>query len=238
MGQSGEGHIVKRFDADLMKLHGRVLEMGGLVSDQLSRALKTLDDQDVEAARGVIERDRDVNVLELRTDECIAEILARRQPVARDLRLVLAVSKAVTDLERIGDEAIKIARMTIEIYGREASILPGNELLDDLELMGREAQHVLRAALEAFDTMDVERAMSTLGMQDRVEKTYRAALRRLVTYVMDDSRNVGHMIQIALVAKALERIADHARNISQYVVYCVQGTDIRHASAQMARSGG
>lgn len=231
MTETIEGHTVKRFDGELMELHHRVLEMGGLAAQQVHDAITALRKQDVEGARDVLRRERDVDALELSTDDFVIKTLARRQPVAGDLRLVMAVSKSVTDLERIGDAAERIARFVVELYAHDKPP-PNEDLLLDLWDMEALASKLLRQSLEAFDHMSSETAEAVLAQGGAMEAEFRSALRRLVTYVMDDARNVGHLVGVVLIAKALERVADHARNIAQYVVYWDQGQDIRHMSTR------
>lgn len=231
MTETIEGHTVKRYDGELMDLHQRVLEMGGLAAQQVHDAIASLRQQDVDSARDVLRREREIDALELSTDDLVVKTLARRQPVAGDLRLVMAVSKSVTDLERIGDIADRIARFTIQIYDHDKPP-PNEDLLLDLWDMEALASKHLRQSLEAFDHLSAKEAGIVLAQGGAMESEFRSALRRLVTYVMDDARNVGHMVQIVLIAKSLERVADHARNIAQYVVYWEQGEDVRHSKTR------
>ena len=233
MTESIEGHTMKRFDGELMELHHKVLEMGGLAGQQVHDAIASLRNRDTDGAREVLRRERDVDALELSTDDLVMKTLARRQPVAGDLRLVMAVSKSVTDLERIGDAAERIARFTIDFCAHDKP-RPNEDLLLDLWDMENLASRILRQSLDAFDHMSSEEAERVLAQGGALDAEFRSSLRRLVTYVMDDSRNVGHLVQVVLIAKALERVADHARNIAQYVVYWDQGQDIRHQSTQEA----
>ena len=227
MTEGIEGHTIKRFDAELMELHQRVLEMGGLAARQVHDSVAALRYQDLAVAREVISRERDVDALEMAIDDMVVKILARRQPVAGDLRLVMAVSKSVTDLERLGDEGEKIARFAVDMYAHDKP-QPNDDLLRDLWDMEKLASTQLRQSLEAFDRLSSADADVVIQQGGDMESEFRDTLRRLVTYVMDDSRNVGHLVQIVLIAKSLERVADHARNISQYVVFFEHGEDIRH----------
>ena len=231
MAESTEGHIVKRYDGELSHLRSRVLEMGGLAADQVRRAAHALDQQDVAAAREIVTRDHRINALEIKTDEQITQLLARRQPMANDLRMIMAVSKSVTDLERIGDEAAKIARMVVHIYGQDASP-PNEKLLLDIPKLEQLASEMLRRALNAFDRLDLGEALAVVQSDGRMDDEFQSALRRLTTYLLEDARNVGHTINVTLIMRALERIGDHAKNIAEYVVYCLEGRDVRHQELQ------
>ncbi len=222
-----EGHTIKRFDAELMDLHQKVLEMGGLAAQHVHDAVGALRDQNLEAAQMVVSREPEVDALELAIDDIVIRTLALRQPVASDLRLVMAVSKSVTDLERIGDQGDRIARFLIDMYAHDKQP-PNEDLLGDLWGMERLASTQLRQSLEAFDNLSARDAELVIRQRGDMETEFRGTLRRLVTYVMDDSRNVGHLVQIVLIAKALERVADHARNIAQHVIFFEQGQDVRH----------
>ncbi len=230
MTEVTEGHTVKRFDGELSHLHELGLEMGGLVIDQLQRAIKALNDKGLDAARNIIARDHLVNELELKADEAIVRLIARRQPMGGDLRIVMAISKAVTDLERIGDEAKKIGDLVLRIYDNDAAD-PNQNLLRDVTTMGKLASSMLRQSLMAFDGLDPAEAMAVIGGHPELDSEFQSGLRRLTTFILEDSRNVGHAINIVLAIKALERIGDHAKNIAQYVVYMVQGKDVRHGGA-------
>jgi phosphate transport system protein len=227
MAERTEGHTVKRYDGELNHLRGRVLEMGGLAADQMRRSIGALEQQDVSEAREVVARDHRVNTLEVETDEELAQLLARRQPMAADLRMIIAVSKAVTDLERIGDEAAKISRMVIHLYDQD-SPPPSERLLMDIPKLDSVARDMLRRALAAFDQLDLAEALAVMQSDGRMDLEFQSALRRLTTFVLEDARNVGHAINVTLILRALERIGDHAKNIAEYVVYCLEGRDVRH----------
>jgi len=231
MVERTEGHIVKRYDGELNHLRTRVLEMGGLAADQLRRAAHALDQQDLAEAREIVSRDHRINALEVKTDEEITQLLARRQPMANDLRMIMAVSKSVTDLERIGDEAAKIARMVMHIYGQDTSP-PNEKLLLDIPKLQDLASEMLRRALNAFDQLDLAEALAVVESDGRMDGEFQSALRRLTTYVLEDARNVGHTINVTLILRALERVGDHAKNIAEYVVYCLEGRDVRHQDYQ------
>src|SRR5262245_2056138 len=225
-----EGHIVRRYDGELASLRLLVLEMGGLVLDQVRRAVASLDREDLGEAREVIARDHAVNAYDLRVDEASIRLLARRQPVAGDLRVIMSIAKAVADLERIGDEAAKIARITLHLFAGGASV-PRRALLRDVRAMAALATRMLGDVLRAFDEMDVQAALAVAAGDAELDREFRAASRRLSTYVMEDSRQLGHTINALTAVKALERIGDHAKNIAEYIVYLVTGQDIRHADS-------
>jgi phosphate transport system protein len=168
-----------------------------------------------------------VNGLEIKTDEEIATLIAMRQPLARDLRFVIALSKTVTDLERIGDEAKGIARMVVHIYDSDTSP-PNNRLFRDVVTMARLASKMLHDALDALARLEVQQAMEIKQNDQELDQEFQAGLRRLVTYMMEDSRTVGHAINVIFMLRSLERIGDHAKNIAEYVIYLVKGKDVRH----------
>lgn len=227
MTQPLEGHTVQRFDGEMSNLHMLTIEMGGLVLDQVKRALEALEEEEPDIAREVIIRDQEVNELEMRADEQIVTLIARRAPVARDLRGIMAMSKAICDLERIGDEAAKIASAVITIYDSEQNN-PSYHLMRDVQNMGKLAARMLRQALEAFDTMDLEKAETLTNEHYELGAEFAAGLRRLMTFIMEDSRNVGHAVNAVVITKALERIGDHSHNMAEYVIYILKGIDIRH----------
>lgn len=227
MSITNDPHTVKSYDQQLAHLRGLVLEMGGLVEDQIRRATAALEDEDIISAREVIARDQLVNGLEIKTDEEIATLIAMRQPLARDLRFVIALSKTVTDLERIGDEAERIARMVVHIYDSNASP-PSNRLFRDVVTMTRLALRMLHDALDAMARLEVDQALKIVKEDHELDQEFQAGLRRLATYMMEDSRIVGHAINVIFMLKGLERIGDHAKNIAEYVIYLVKGKDVRH----------
>jgi len=227
MTQTLEGHTVRRYDGELNAIHMRVLEMGGLVQEQVRQALQALLNKDVKAAEAVLDREHSVDKLELKADDDVMTVIARRGPVARDLRVVIAFLKAITDLERIGDEAARIGYLTTEIYGNGRAD-PATSLLRDIQTMGNFAKGMLKDALEAFDNLDSALAEKIVTDQRDLDAEFQSSLRRLTTFVLEDARNVGHTIQVVLVIKALERIGEHARNLAEYVIYLVRGDDVRH----------
>ena len=226
-----EGHTFRRFDGELYHLHTEILQMAGLVYDQVQMALESFQQQSLDIIRVVNEREPQVDAMEKSIDSTIIEILAKRSPVARDLRAVMAFSKAVTDLERLGDEAAKIAYIATTLYNNEHTN-PSNYLLRDITVMGKLARALLKEAIENLDALDLERAEKLLNSHDDLDEEFQAGLRRLATYVLEDARNVGHIINIVLVMKSLVRIGERTRNLAEYVVYMVSGEDIRHTEIE------
>ncbi len=229
-------HTFKRFDQELTHLNSVVLRMGGLVEDQIARAVNALRDADLEAARNVVARDHVVNFLDVQADEQIVNLLALRQPMGRDLRMILSLGKTVTDLERIGDEAERIARMTIDIYDSN-NPPPDALLLSDAYRMSNLATRMLHDVLDALARLDVDKAVRVARGHTELDSEFQAALRRLSTYIMEDARNVGHIINVTFIVKSLERIGDHAKNIAEYVVFLVKGKDVRHVSPESIDAG-
>ena len=217
-------HISKQFDAELEAVRSRVLQMGGLVEEQIVKALDGLSSGDLQALERVIDDDHRVNAMEVGLDESCSQIIARRQPAAGDLRLVMAVIKTITDLERVGDEAEKIARMAKLIHGAEQVHLPRLELKHVASL----ALSMLRKALDAFARLDVNAALQVVQQDRGVDDEFRSILRQLITFMMEDPRTITGCLEILFVAKAIERIGDHAKNMAEYVVYMVEGRDVRH----------
>jgi len=229
MAISQDAHTVKQFDTLLANLRNLVLEMGGLVEEQIQHAVQALDNEDIAASREVISRDQIINGLQVKTDEDCVSIIALRQPLGSDLRLIMSLSKIVTDLERIGDEAEKIARMTVKTYDGVSSP-PSAKLLRDVVPMARLAQGMLHGCLDALARLDVEKAVEVAQGDDELDQEFQSALRRLITYMMEDSRTIGHAINVIFIIKALERIGDHSKNIAEYIIYLVKGKDVRHVS--------
>lgn len=225
----GEGHIVKRFDGELNDLHYRIIEMGGLALSQLRDALQTIKTKDVALARKISQRENELDLLEVEADAAIVELIARRCPLGGDLRTIMAVSKGVTDLERIGDEAVRVANIALQIYGNDAND-PNEQLLRDVHVMGQMAVDALEKALNAFDRADDEMAREIIADHRAFEDEFEASLRRLMTYIMEDSRNIGFAVNTVLTIKALERIGAHAQNLAEYVIFQVKGKDVRHQS--------
>ena len=226
MAISHDAHTVKQFDLQLANLRNLVLEMGGLVEDQIKRAIKALDEEDMTAAREVIARDRLINGMQVKIDEDCISLIALRQPVSSDLRTVMALFNTVSELERIGDGTKKVARMTIQIYDGVSSP-PSARLLRDVTPMAELAAEMLHNGLDALVRLDVEKALHIIRSDDDLDQEFQSALRRLITYMMEDSRTIGHAINVIFIIKALERIGDHCKNIAEHIVYLVEGKNIQ-----------
>lgn len=226
MPEHFDTHIVKRYDGELNHLHYLVLEMGDLVLRQIREALTAFKHRDVGLAHQVMSSDRLVDQMEVHADEEIVKLIARRAPVGGDLRMVMAVSKSISDLERIGDEAVRIASLGAQMFGPDGND-PGNRLLRDVAKMGELALGSLGEALEVFEVWDEAKALDVLARYREMEDEFQADLRRLMTYIIEDSRNIGLTIGVVLVIKALERIGHHAHNLAEYVIFQVKGEDIR-----------
>ena len=221
-------HISKQYDHELLDIRGRVLTLGGLVEEQIRGAVTALVDQNVELAQQVIRDDYKINSLEVSIDDECTQILALRQPAARDLRLVVAVIKTITDLERIGDEAKRIARHTIDL----ASYYPKKNQLTELEHLASHAQGLLREALDSFARMDVDSALQVVQEDKQLDREYESIMRQQITYMMQDPRSIPVSLDIMWIARSLERIGDRSCNICEYVIYYVKGKNIRHISIE------
>ena len=221
-------HISQQFDKELNDLRANVLAMGGLVEDHLTRALNALGNSDAEAAEYVASHDYKVNALEVEIDEECTRILLRRQPAAGDLRLVLAVSKTITDLERIGDEAEKVGRMALELMTSES---PKSYYVSIIS-MGNHVKRMLHEVLDAFARMDSQAAFSVAKQDPAVDEEYNGIMRQLITYMMEDPRSISQILSAVLAVRAFERIGDHANNIGEYIIYFVEGKDVRHTSLE------
>ena len=222
-------HISKQFDQELEAVRARVLQMGGLVEEQIINAMEALASGNVELANTVMTNDHRVNALEVALDEECSMIIARRQPTARDLRMLLTVIKTITDLERIGDEASKVARMAKLIYETDRLVAPR---FTEIKHMTSIVLDMLRKALDGFARLEASNATQIARLDESVDEEYRMVLRHLVTYMMEDPRSISMFIEIIFAAKAIERMGDHAKNMSEYVVYMVKGKDVRHTSVE------
>jgi phosphate transport system protein len=220
-------HISEQFDNDLRKVTSHMMEMGGIVEQQVERAIAALVEGDSEGADKIIERDKSVNNMEIVIDEECTNIIARRQPAAGDLRLVVSISKTVADLERIGDEASRIAKMALSLSNSDGDSPRGYV---EVRHIGNMVKQMVHDALDAFIRLDIEAAVSVAGKDKEVDREYGSAMRELVTYMMEDPRTIGRVMDVIWSLRALERIGDHARNIAEHVVYTVLGRDVRHAS--------
>ena len=224
-------HISSQFDADLSGISARVLEMGGLVESQTVQAMYALTQYSAETAAQVLETEERVNRMEVEIDLDLQRIIAMRQPAATDLRLLIAVSKASANLERVGDEAARIARTVQRLINIGISSrlrLPMGDLQFEADL----AIAQLRKALDAFARLDVERALVVLKQDDAIARELEGLLRKLITYMMEDPRTISASIDLVFVAKAIERIGDHAKNLAEAIIYVVKGTDVRHHSVE------
>jgi phosphate transport system protein len=226
-----ERHLSTRFDSELSGISARVLEMGGLVESQTVQAMIALTQFSAETASQVLEQEERVNRMEVEIDHELQRIIAMRQPAATDLRLLIAVSKASANLERVGDEAARIARTVqrlIDIGMSSRMRLPMTDLSFEADL----AIAQLRKALDAFARLDVERALEVLKQDDAIDREFDGLLRKLITYMMEDPRTISSSIDLVFVAKAIERIGDHAKNLAEAIIYVVKGTDVRHTSVE------
>ncbi len=221
-------HISRQYEQELEDIHHRVLVMGGLVEAQVADAVKSLLENDVTLAEEVIANDYKVNSMEVEIDEKCTQILARRQPTARDLRLVLAVIKMIADLERIGDEARRIARLALDLTPR----YPSKNQLSELEQLAAQVRHMLHGALDAFARMDVELALEIVGEDKLVDRQYESIVRQQITYMMEDPRNIPVALDVMWSARSLERIGDRSCNICEYLIFYVKGKDVRHISLE------
>ncbi len=222
-------HTSKRYDAELEAVRSRVLQMGGLVETQITAAIEALSTGNLQLADQVVANDHRVNALEVKIDEECSQIIARRQPAAQDLRMIMTVIKMITDLERIGDEAEKIARMTKLIYSSERLLLPR---FAEIKVAAGYALDMLKKALDSFARVDLAAAAAVVKQDRLLDDQFRGILRQLITFMMEDARTISTSIEILFVAKALERIGDHSKNMSEYVVYLVKGKDVRHVTAE------
>ncbi|MDG1818771.1 MAG: phosphate signaling complex protein PhoU [Porticoccaceae bacterium] len=219
-----ENHYMKQFDEELEEIRTRLMEMGGKVEQQLQNAIRAVSDADSKLAEEVIKEEKFVDEMEVDIDEACILIIARRQPAASDLRLVMMVTKAVNDLERIGDEAKKIANHAVILAGESKT----SEGYTEVRHLGQSVVSMLSNALDAFARFDVDAAMRTIEEDKQIDLDYKTALRELVTYMMEDPRSISRAINILWVVRSLERIGDHAKNLCEQIVFVVKGKDIRH----------
>lgn len=220
-------HLSTQFDAELSGMSTRVLEMGGLVESQVAQAIDALTNFSADTAAQVLAREATVNAMEVEIDRDLSTIIARRQPTARDLRLLIAISKTIANLERVGDEAARVARTVQRLIESGVSgrlRLPVNDLAFESELAIKQ----LRKALDAFARLDVEKALEVLKQDDQIDQEFEGLLRKLITFMMEDPRTISSSIDLVFVAKAIERVGDHAKNLAEAIIYVVKGTDVRH----------
>jgi phosphate transport system protein len=222
-------HTSRQFDAELEAVRARVLQMGGLVEKQVQQAMAALIEGDCDQLARIMENDSQVNSMEKEIDEACCRIIARRQPAASDLRVLMSVIKIITDLERIGDGAKKIARMGLLLSARNSLYLPR---YGELNYATRMALDMLRHSLDAFARLDLNLAVEVVRLDEKVDEEFQSIMRYLITFMMEDPRTISTSLEILFVAKAIERIGDHAKNIAEYLIYLVKGRDMRHASIE------
>jgi phosphate transport system protein len=228
-------HLSTQFNSELSGLSTRVLEMGGLVESQVAQAVYALTHFSGEIATEVLRNEEKVNSMEVEIDGDLSTIIARRQPTARDLRLLIAISKTIANLERVGDEAARIARTVQRLINTGVSSrlrLPVNDLAYEAEL----AVAQLRKALDAFARLDTDKALEVLKQDDQIDQEFDGLLRKLITYMMEDPRTISSSIDLVFVAKAIERVGDHAKNLAEVIIYVVKGTDVRHSPLSTVES--
>lgn len=226
-------HLSTQFDDDLNAVSNRLMEMGGLVESQMRGAVEALAHFSVEAADRVMAGEVKVNAMEVQIDKDLSSIIGRRQPTARDLRLLMAISRVTANLERTGDESQKIARMVKSMIASGASrSLPSGELRLAVEL----ASGLLRKSLDAFARLDTKMALEILKEDDAIDLEFNGFIRKLVTYMMEDPRTISPSLDLLFVAKAIERIGDHAKNVAESVIYIVEGADVRHTTVSEIES--
>jgi len=228
-----EKHLSTQFDSELTSVCSQVMELGGLVESQIRQAVYALQHFSMEVAHEVSANEARVNAMEIEIDRDLSSIIARRQPTASDLRLLIAISKTTANLERVGDEAEKIARMVRSIIeGGTPRALPSMELRYAADL----ASGLLNKALDAFARLDVNAALSILKEDDLIDKEFDGFVRKLITYMMEDPRTISASLDLLFLAKAIERIGDHAKNIAEFIIYVVKGEDVRHSSIDRIES--
>ncbi|MDD2914803.1 MAG: phosphate signaling complex protein PhoU [Gallionella sp.] len=222
-------HTSKQFDVELEAVRARVLQMGGLVESQIRLSIEALIGSDVAMMDRVIADDQLVNAFDVEIDESCNRIVACRQPTAGDLRMVMMVIKTITDLERIGDEAKKIARMGKLLAERNSFSLPRYQEIRHSAMM---VLDMLRKSLDAFAQLDISNVADVVRQDELVDEDFRTIIRHLITFMMEDPRTISTSLEILFVAKAIERMGDHAKNMSEYVVYMVKGRDVRHVTTE------
>jgi phosphate transport system protein len=222
-------HLSSQFDSDLNQVCSRVLEMGGLVESQIVTAMQGLITFDRNLVDEVIANEQRLNTMEVEIDDECSKIIARRQPTARDLRLLLSISKTITNLERAGDEAEKIAKRTRHLLEDGAA---QSVNFAEIKLSGEMAAQLLRRTLDAFARLDIVAAAEIVRDDKAIDNEFRGFVRKLVTYMMEDPRTISAGLEFLFIAKAIERIGDHAKNIAEFIIYIVKGTDVRHISRE------
>ena len=218
-------HLSTQFDTDLERLRSKVLEMGGLVETQINLTTKAYTENNSETVLDILENDSDVNAFEKSIDGDCIHIIAKRQPTASDLRLVMSISKMVTDLERSGDEVKKMAKSIRRIQERDVTVLKATT---DIKHLAEAASSQIRNALDTFARLDADEARTVIEKDDALDKEFKAIVRQLITFMMEDPRTITTALDIIKIARAIERVGDHAKNIAEQVIYIVEGRDIRH----------
>ncbi|NQZ82018.1 MAG: phosphate signaling complex protein PhoU [Colwellia sp.] len=227
MNSLNSRHISGQFNEDLERVINLVMQMGGIVEKQLNDALTSVSEADEVLAKIVLRNDYQVNNLEVTIDDECTRIIAKRQPAAGDLRLIMAIIKTIADLERIGDEATKIAKVTLESLTNKHK-----DLLLNLDNLGRRVLEGLQDTLDAFTRMDVDDAIALHKSDVKIDREYEALMRQLMTYMMEDPRSIPQVMSVIWSARALERIGDRCQNICEYIIYFVKGKDVRHTTAE------
>jgi phosphate transport system protein len=220
-------HISGQFNEDLERVINNVMHMGGIVEKQVSDALAAVHQADETLAKQVLSNDYQINAYEVSIDDECTRIIAKRQPAAGDLRLIMAIVKTIADLERIGDEAEKIAKVALESFSSQQQ-----DLLINLDNLGRRVLEFLQASLDAFTRMDCDTAIKIHEMDDQINREYEALMRQLMTYMMEDPRSIPQVMTVIWSARALERIGDRCQNICEYIIYFVKGKVVRHTTAE------
>ncbi len=228
-------HISRRFNEELEQVRTLVMNMGALVEQQVNDGLSALLNADAELATKVIERDQEVNAMELEIDEYCTQILARRQPAASDLRLIVSVIKSITDIERIGDEAVKFGKNAIKLAKGNFAEEDGARPLVELRHLGNHVSRTLNSALNAYAQMDVKVALKIIKNDNIIDEEFDNISRLLVTKMMENPREIKNALRVTWCARALERIGDHTTNLCEYIVYLVEGKDVRHGNMKQTK---
>lgn len=226
------GHISEQFNSELSELKNHLLVMGGLVEKQITDAVTAFVEGNVEFAEEVVAKDADVDRLEVLIDEEVVQVIAKRQPAAKDLRLVVAVAKMLNDLERIGDEAAKVAKIAVSMAEESE---PSRGFVE-VRHIGNHVASMVKSVLDCFARLDVEAALSIMKEDKLVDAEYKSATRSLVTFMMEDPRSISQILNVMWVLRALERVGDHAQNIAEHVIYMVKGEDVRHVPIDQVES--
>ncbi|MDO8906060.1 phosphate signaling complex protein PhoU [Hydrogenophaga sp.] len=226
-------HISSQFDAELNSISTNVLEMGGMVESQLHQAVYALVNMSMESAQQVIENEARINQMELHIDHEIISTIGRRQPTARDLRFLMAISRTTQNLERAGDEVARIARMVKSII---ESGSPRNLPISELRLAADLASALLRKSLDSFARLDTSMAVAIIKDDNEIDNEYNGFLRKLITYMMEDARTISPSLDLLFLAKSIERVGDHAKNIAEQIIFIVKGEDVRHTSMENVES--